>query len=312
MVPRGGAGGGRVGGQGVAGRPVGGARRSHRVGAAAVSRSPLADPVTRRALRADGALLRNDAGAWPVLGGVPVLVPEPARFLAARRDAVIAALVEGGLWTDGDADLLAAFAGSVRGAEPEGDARDFLADEEGPVEVVDGPSAELVRAVLGVRAALPERVAAQVGEGPLVEVGCGAGTVTRRLSGPRWALDTSLRALLAACEDPDAAPVVADAGALPLRDRSVGTLVAANVIDVLPDPAAFLAEAARALLPAGRLVLSTPDPALGTRDDGALDHALADAGLRVVAEEDGLPWVRSHGPRHHQLYVARLVVAVRR
>jgi SAM-dependent methyltransferase len=276
-----------------------------------MSRSPLADPVTHRALRADGALLRNPAGAWPVLGGVPVLVPDPARFLAARRDAVIAALVEGGLWTDADADLLAAFARGVRGAEPEGDARDFLAEEEGPIDVVPGPAAELVRAVLGVRAALPERIVAAVGDGPLVEVGCGAGTVTRRLAGPRWVLDTSLRALLAACEDPEAVPVVADAAALPLRDRSVGTLVAANVVDVLPDPAAFLAEASRVLRRGGRLVLSTPDPGLGTADDDALTAALGEVGLAVHAQEDGLPWVRSHGPRHHQLYVARLVIATR-
>lgn len=273
--------------------------------------APLGDPVTHRALRTEGPLLRNDAGAWPVLGGVPILVPEPARFLAARRDATIAALVEGGLWTDADADLLTAFATGVRNAEPEGDARDFLADEEGPIDVVPGPAAALVREVLAARAHLAERVVAAVGDGPLVEVGCGAGTVTRRLSGPRWVLDTSLRALLTACEDPDAVPVVADAAALPLRDRSVGTLVAANVVDVLPAPDVFLAEAARVLTPGGRLVLSTPDPALGSGDDGALDAALGDVGLRVVATEDGLPWVRSHGPRHHQLYVARLVVAVR-
>lgn len=264
----------------------------------------LVDPVTRGPL---------EDGAWPVLGDVPILVPEPGRWLAARRDAVIGALVDAGLWTDADADVLAAFTRGVRAVAPEGDAHDFLADEEGPVVVVPGPAAALVAAALAARTVVPEHVAARVGAGPLVEVGCGAGTVTRRLRGPRLVLDTSLRALLKACEDdPDARPVVADAAALPLADRSVGTLVAANVVDVLPDPEAFVAEVARVLAPGGRLVATTPDPALGGPDEGAFDALLAREGLVVAEVVDGLPWVRSHGPRHHQLYVARLLVARRR
>ena len=37
-----------------------------------------------------------------------------------------------------------------------------------------------------------------------------------------------------------------------------------------------------------------------------------EVGFDVEDVVDGLPWVRSHGPRHHQLYVARLLSARKR
>lgn len=274
-------------------------------------RLALADPRTGARLRRRGPALVGGGAAWPVLAGIPVLVPEPRRWLAARRDAVIAALVDGGLWTDDVADALAAWTAGVR-ATPEPEVVDFLADEEGPVDLVDGPARRLVEALLAARPALAEAVAARVGRArPLVEVGCGAGTVTRRLAGPRTVVDTSLRALLRACEDPVARPVLADAAALPFVDGAVGTLVAANLVDVLPAPEAFVAEAARVLRPGGALVVTTPDPALGGDRDDALEVLLVDAGFSLAERADGLPWVRSHGPRHHQLYVASLLVARR-
>jgi 2-polyprenyl-3-methyl-5-hydroxy-6-metoxy-1,4-benzoquinol methylase len=96
-----------------------------------------------------------------------------------------------------------------------------------------------------------------------------------------------------------------------VRSGRFATVVAANVVDVVPAPEVFLAEAHRVLRKGGQLVLTTPDPALGTRDEDALTHALTAAGFAVDEVVDGLPWVRSHGPRHHQLYVAQLVVARR-
>jgi hypothetical protein len=274
-------------------------------------RTVLADPVTHDRLHLEDGVLRARSGAWPVLGGVPVLVPSVHAFVAARREGLIAALVDNGLWTEGDADLLAGFVAGARTTAPELEVSDFLADEEGPVDVLPGPSASLVTLLTQARTLLPEQVAARVGRGRVLEVGCGAGTVTRRMRGPRVVVDRSLRALLQACEDPDALPVVGDASALPVRSGVFATVVAANVVDVLPDPDTFLTEAHRVLRAGGRLVLSTPDPALGSTSDDTLELALVAAGFAIDEVLDGIPWVRSHGPRHHQLYVVRLVVATR-
>ncbi len=272
----------------------------------------LADPVEGGTLDEAEGLLRSEAGVWPVLGGVPILVPDPARWLAGARQHVLASLAESGRLAAGDLERLEAFCAAVRGVGADDPPDDFLADEEGPVDVPAGEAEDLVRALLGHRTTLVERLAAAVTEGPVVEVGCGAGTLTRRL-GPRplVVVDRSLRAVLRATRGTDATPVVGLAEALPIASGVAGTLVAANVVDLLDDPAAFLAEALRVLRPRGRLVLSTPDPALGAV--GGTDEALVDLveelGLRIEEDVDGVPWVRSHGPRHHQLYVARVLVA---
>jgi SAM-dependent methyltransferase len=124
-------------------------------------------------------------------------------------------------------------------------------------------------------------------------------------------VDRSLRAVLRATDGTDAIGVVGEAEALPIREKGFATVVAANVVDLLDDPGAFLEGVARALRPQGRLVLSTPDPALGLR--GGTDEAVRDlveaAGLSIVQDLDGMPWVRSHGPRHHQVYLVRVLVA---
>ncbi|MCA9491179.1 MAG: class I SAM-dependent methyltransferase [Myxococcales bacterium] len=274
----------------------------------------LADPLEGGALRRDGALLRNDAGVWPVLGGVPILVPDPARWLRGAREHVLAALGEVGRLGADDVALLDAFCAAVRGVDAAAIDDDFLADEEGPIDVVVGPSAPLVTALLGRRAEVVERLVSQVGPGPVLEIGCGAGTATRRIGArPLVVVDRSLRALLRATAGTDAQPVVGLAEALPVASEAFGTVVAAHVIDLLDDPGAFVTEVARILRSGGRFVLSTPDPALGAAGgtDEAVVDLLEDEGLTVVEDLDGLPWVRSHGPRHHQLYVVRLVVARR-
>jgi SAM-dependent methyltransferase len=272
----------------------------------------LADPIEGERLQEEGGLLRAASGVWPVLGGVPILVPEPARWLAGARQHVLASLAERGRLGPGDLERLDAFCASVRGVEPSDPPDDFLADEEGPVEVPFGPAEALVRELLGHRATLPERLAAAIDAGPVVEVGCGAGMVTRRIGArPLIVVDRSLRAVLRATRGTDAIPVVGLAEALPIASGSVATLVAANVVDLLDDPAAFLEEARRVLRPRGRLVLSTPDPGLGVvgGTDEALTDLLEDTGFRVEADEDGVPWVRSHGPRHHQLDLTRVLIA---
>jgi SAM-dependent methyltransferase len=52
--------------------------------------------------------------------------------------------------------------------------------------------------------------------------------------------------------------VAADAGRLPIRDRSVSTVLGLDVLHHLPEPARFFAEAARVLRPGGSLALVEP------------------------------------------------------
>jgi SAM-dependent methyltransferase len=265
----------------------------------------FADPLTHAPLDRDGALLRNDAGVWPILGGVPVLVPEPAAWVAARRRALLGALAEAGRCEPADVALSRAFAETARGVAPAHEPDDFLPAEEGPVAVLHPAMAELLR----LRPTLPELLAARCGA-QVLEVGCGAGPLTARLADP-VVLDRSLPALLRATAH-GGLPVVGEATALPFRDRSFRTVVAANVVDLLEDPAAFVGEASRVLRKGGRLVLSTPDPALGGGEDGALDDLVTELGFDLEEVADGVPWVRAHGPRHAQLYVCRVLVARRR
>lgn len=258
----------------------------------------LADPHEKAPLIPGGDELLRGArgGLWPVIGGLPFLVPEPATWLAAHRDAVLAALAEGGRLEPADLARLDLFAGVVRNVAQEPLPSDFLDDEEASADLHD-------------------RLASLCGAGPVLEIGCGAGALTRRIRGrPLVVVDRSPRAVLRATEGLEAIGVVGHAEALPIRSGAFRAVVAANLVDLLDDPGAFLDEAARVLRVGGRLVLCTPDPALGLRDghEGALAELIETAGLEVFEEDDGLRWSRVHSPRHREEYVVRLVVARRR
>ena len=83
---------------------------------------------------------------------------------------------------------------------------------------------------------------------PVVELGCGAGLFKQRYP-EVLATDAAM--------NPYADRIV-DASALPFADASVGTYVMLDVFHHLPEPARFLAEAARTLLPGGRVVMIEP------------------------------------------------------
>lgn len=108
-----------------------------------------------------------------------------------------------------------------------------------------------------VSEAVSDAVATAVGSGPVVDVGAGTGhhlaRVLDRVGGPGLALDLSKHAARrAARAHPRIGSVVADAWrALPVRDGTAGAVLS---VFAPRSPA----EAARVLVPGGRLVLATP------------------------------------------------------
>jgi len=102
-----------------------------------------------------------------------------------------------------------------------------------------------------------------------LEIGCGEGRVSRDLTARGHAvvgLDSAPTLLAAAREaDPGGAYVLADAAALPFGDREFDLVVAYNSLMDIEDMPGAVREAARVLVPGGRLCL-------------CITHPLADAG----------------------------------
>ncbi len=231
-----------------------------------------------------GLLLCACETAYPVLVGVPILVPEPALYLHQHRDAVLATLAEQGLATPEAVRLVLDFAAACPGGEPLRFGDDWVHDEASWPEPTEG-APEALLSLLEQAQGAPERAIEELLGGPhdlVAELGCGSGLLTTRLRarhGTVLACDLSLRAVLRAGPP----GLVLDAEALPLAE--LDALVAANLIDLLDEPEAFLDEA---LERASRVVLSSPEPEL-------LDGA--DASRHAV------PWVRPHGPSEWQIYL---------
>jgi SAM-dependent methyltransferase len=114
-----------------------------------------------------------------------------------------------------------------------------------------------------------------------LEVGCGEGRVARDLAahGHRVvALDASpTLAATAAAADPDGRYLVADAAALPFDNESFDIVVAYNSLMDVDEMPAAVAEAARVLVPGGRLCV-------------CVTHPTADAG-RFQSKEPDAPFV---------------------
>lgn len=100
----------------------------------------------------------------------------------------------------------------------------------------------------GVYAFWREQSRALEMDGPVIELGAGAGFSDEAIPG-------IVRTDLLAYPGLDQ---VADAQALPWADASVKALCLLNVLHHLPDPALFLAEAQRVLKPGGLLLLTEP------------------------------------------------------
>jgi SAM-dependent methyltransferase len=102
-------------------------------------------------------------------------------------------------------------------------------------------------------------VAPFVGEGPVLEIGAGTGAIAKplrdRLGRVVVGLDISAAMLAHAHRRLGPLVAVADAGALPVPDGAVGTVIASWVLHLVGDPGAVLAEVRRVLRPGGRLVV---------------------------------------------------------
>ncbi len=271
------------------------------------------------ALMPGAHLVRCEAcGPYPVLGDVPVLVPDPAAWCARFHDAALAALAEHGLADRETVAVVQAFAeGRAEAPEVFGDdwTRHELSGTAAP-RPVRGPAAKALGALQSAngRAGPAAWLAGRVREVPLaVEVGCGAGARSELLASRVAHLvvgDLSLRAVLharrrAARHDAEVVAVVMDAEALPLRKGAVDLLVAEHLVDLLDKPAAFLSGVRRVLRRSGQALVTTPDPALGLGDDEALVELAHQAGLEVCERRDGLPWLRVNSPRFVEAYLVQ-------
>lgn len=287
-------------------------------------------PLTGAALRGapEGSGVLRGAGdvVFPVLGGVPVLLPDAARWCATHHDAIVATLAAAGRLDDDALAIVASFAAAGRDDDVNVSPAPFV-DDFTPEEAADAPPPRLLHRAVGplVEDAVFDGplawIARQLGRPRVaLELGPGAGALTTLLGDvvqrAGVVVDISLRAVLLAVArgGPRVRGVVADAGALPFAAATFDLVVGNNVVDVVDAPGALIAHAVRVLRPGGRLVLTTPDPALGGRagrDDRALEHTLRQHGLVLEDAEDGILWPRVHGPRHVELWVCRAVVARR-
>jgi arsenite methyltransferase len=141
--------------------------------------------------------------------------------------------------------------------------------------------------------------------GIALDVGSGPGTVTAslaRAAGPdglALGVDIS-EAMLARAVRSEAGPHVgflrADAQRLPLRDDTVDAVVSMAVLQLIPNPAAALAEMARVLRPGGRLAIMVPTAGSAARfwrmlpNVGA--HVFGDDEIGDILEDNGFVSVR--------------------
>jgi SAM-dependent methyltransferase len=127
--------------------------------------------------------------------------------------------------------------------------------------------------------------------GTVLDVGCGPGPLTASLAeavgsdGLVLGVDVSepmLRRAVRTEAGPQAGFLRADAQNLPLRDETVDAVISIAVLQLIPDPAAALAQMHRVLRPGGRLALLVPTVGALAR----LWRLLPGAGARVFDEDE--------------------------
>lgn len=142
--------------------------------------------------------------------------------------------------------------------------------------------------------------------GIVLDVGCGPGSVTASLAnavgsdGLALGLDIS-ESMLARAVRAESGPQIgflrADAQRLPLRDATVDAVVSIAVLQLVPDPAAALAEMARVLRPGGRLAAVVPIAGRAARVLRLLPHSwgygFGEDELGDILEDHGFISVRT-------------------
>jgi arsenite methyltransferase len=136
--------------------------------------------------------------------------------------------------------------------------------------------------------------------GTALDVGCGPGNVTASLAraGGPGALAVGLdlsEAMLARAVRAEAGPQIgflrADAQKLPLRDETVDAVTSIAVLQLIPDPAAALAEMARVLRAGGRLAVMVPTAGWAAR----LWRMLPNIGAHLFGEDEIGDVLEDHG-----------------
>ena len=141
--------------------------------------------------------------------------------------------------------------------------------------------------------------------GTALDVGSGPGNVTASLGraagadGLALGVDIS-EPMLTRAVRAEAGPQVgflrADAQRLPLRDNTVDAVVSIAVLQLIPDPAAALAEMARVLRPGGRLAVMVPTAGraapLWRMLPSAGAHAFDDDEIADILEDNGFVSLR--------------------
>jgi ubiquinone/menaquinone biosynthesis C-methylase UbiE len=141
--------------------------------------------------------------------------------------------------------------------------------------------------------------------GTALDVGSGPGNVTASLAraagtgGLALGVDISepmLARAVRAESGPQVGFIRADAQRLPLRDNTVDAVVSLAALQLIPDPAAALAEMARVLRPGGRLAIMVPTAGSTARfwrklpNAGA--HVFDDDEIGDILEDNGFASVR--------------------
>jgi arsenite methyltransferase len=136
--------------------------------------------------------------------------------------------------------------------------------------------------------------------GTALDVGSGPGSVTTSLAdaaGPEGLVlgvdisEPMLTRAVRAENGPNVAFLHADAQRLPLRDNTVDAVVSIAVLQLIPNPAAALAEMARVLRPGGRLAIMVPTVGWAAR----FWQKLPNIGAQVFEEDEIGDILEDHG-----------------